>query len=230
MSSSVQKHFAHIAHAYDRANRILSLGRDHAWRQRMIGAVAAARAPRVLDLCAGTLECTLALLERFPDARVTAIDFSREMLALGVEKLPARVRPQVETVCVDAAEVDFPASSFDVVLCAWGMRNLTDKARAARKVRSWLAPSGQFLVLDFFRPTRLAERALFSIAGVWLIPLVGGAVTGDCAAYRYLVRSIREGQCVDEFAGFLGQNGFHIRRIARLSPGPCALVIAQAPG
>lgn len=230
MDASVQQHFARIAHAYDRANAVLSLMRDRAWRRRLIDAIARAPAPRILDLCAGTLECTLAALARFPDATVTAVDFSREMLALGEAKLPQAARPRVDIRCADALAIGFPPSSFDAVLCAWGIRNLADKEGIVRRIRGWLRPMGQLLVLDFFRPTQPLEKALFSLFGEHLVPAIGGVITGDAAAYRYLVRSIREGQCVGEFAGFLGQCGFRIQRIRRFSVGPCALVVATPAG
>ena len=81
----VQAMFSDIAPGYDRANRIMSMGTDVRWRRRAIRGLLA-RGPdhaHVLDLCAGTLDASMEVLHHYPNATVTAGDFSAGMLAAG---------------------------------------------------------------------------------------------------------------------------------------------------
>ena len=72
--------FSRFAPSYDRVNHLLSLGMDYGWRELAVDAIERKAPLRILDLCAGTLACTRAALNRFPDARVTAVDFCQTML------------------------------------------------------------------------------------------------------------------------------------------------------
>ena len=46
------------------------------------------------------------------------------------------------------------------------------------------------MVLDFFRPRRAVTRAVQALYNQRVLPLVGGVVSGDRSAYRYLADSI----------------------------------------
>ena len=73
---SVRAMFDRIAPTYDLLNRVMSVGRDQAWRERAVSVLNASAPPGpILDLCAGTLDLTHLVSRARPSAKVTACDF-----------------------------------------------------------------------------------------------------------------------------------------------------------
>ena len=80
--------FDAIAGRYDFLNHLLSAGIDRRWRRRAIDALSLQGGERVLDLCTGTADLAIAAFTGTPAAgRVVGIDFAREMLRVGRQKL-----------------------------------------------------------------------------------------------------------------------------------------------
>ncbi len=165
--------FSDIAGRYDRINRLLSLGRDRAWRERVI-----ARLPegRLLDLGAGTGAANRSLGSR----RVVALDPAREMLALNAA--PARV--------VGVGEhLPFRDGSFDAVFSAYVFRNLDSVPATLGEIARVLRPGGKAGVVGLGRPRGAAARRLHRIGTATVLPLVG-LVAGAREEYTYLHRSL----------------------------------------
>lgn len=208
MSREIQAVFSRIAVTYDRANRIISLGRDRAWRQRAVSLLAGdGFAPeRVLDVCAGTGDFTLALKERFPEALVELLDGSETMLDLAREKLKGRAGASFTTG--DALNIPFPSMAFDALLCGFGWRNLDSPVQGLEEMARVLRPGGRVCILDVFRPARPFLRILFHSVVKWAVPIMGGMVSGNPRAYRYLTESAegflsaREAVALMQHAGF----------------------------
>src|SRR5919112_2062229 len=79
--------FDAIAPRYDFLNRVLSAGLDQRWRAQAIAALRLQPADVLLDVCTGTADVALAALaSSAPPGRVVGVDFSREMLRLGLLK------------------------------------------------------------------------------------------------------------------------------------------------
>lgn len=224
---NIEGMFSTIAPTYDKLNRWLSFSRDHRWRQRAIQAVTAQRDLRVLDLCAGTLDMTLTLLQRFPHAQATAVDFSQAMLDHGRTKIPFRLQPQVELRREDALRLSLPAARYHAVLCAFGMRNLPDQVRALREIRRVLIPGGELVILEFFQPTTRAARLFAQTYGRYCIPLLGGLVSKHRAAYEYLRDSTAAFYPVPAYRALLQQEGFTVRNTRALSGGIAYIIDAQ---
>ena len=206
--ASIRDTFERIAPSYDRVNGILTFSLVKKYRRKLVYAIKPRAQLRVLDLCAGTLECTLEVLRQFPDASVVAVDFSGAMLERGLKKIPSPKFSQVSTICSDVLKINLPKNSFDVIICAWGIRNLEDKDLILQKAREWLSPGGQLIVLDIFKPNKFLKKCFFNSIGMHLVPLIGGFFAGDRAAYSYLIRSINENLSAEEFAALLTQEGF----------------------
>ncbi|HPM41357.1 MAG TPA: class I SAM-dependent methyltransferase, partial [bacterium] len=182
MKNPVKEIFDRIAPRYDRVNGLLTLRRVGAMRRRLVSEIPHRPNLRVLDLCAGTLECSKEVFARFPDAHVTAVDISGEMLRVGFGKLNAKERERIRVVQGDVLGAELPAGSFDAALCAWGIRNVEDRGLLLRRVRSWLAPGGRLLVLELFRPKGALGRFFLKTVGGLAIPLVGALAAGESSA------------------------------------------------
>jgi ubiquinone/menaquinone biosynthesis methyltransferase len=218
--------FDRIAGRYDRANRIMSAGVDVLWRRKAIKALLAGLgdSPRVLDLGAGTLDGSLEIVRRCRGAQVFAADFARNMLVLG------RAKPGADRVAVQVADghfLPYRGDAFDAAFSAFCVRNLRDLPRGMAELRRTVRPSGRIAILEFFRPAR--RRPFWDgFYNARVLPLLGRAVTGDAAAYRYLPESIAAFVSRAEFEEQLRAVGFASVRGHDLFPaGVASLVLAE---
>jgi ubiquinone/menaquinone biosynthesis methyltransferase len=216
--------FERIAPTYDLLNGLLSAGIDRRWRARAIRDAALAPPGAALDLCAGTMDLTALLAKARPGQRVVAVDFSPAMLHAGKYKAPG-----VEIVVADATDLPFDDASFSLVTCGFGMRNLGDTALGAREILRVLRPGGLFVTLELFRPESLATRAFHLAYARAVLPAVGGLVSGDRSAYRYLARSMAGFLSREEYERELVDVGFHDVSGADLTLGIASVVRARAP-
>ncbi|MGD8861678.1 MAG: ubiquinone/menaquinone biosynthesis methyltransferase [Myxococcales bacterium] len=218
---AVQGMFDRISPTYDLLNRLLSFGIDRSWRKRALSALEEGlpHGP-VLDSCAGTMDLAAAVGERLGAGRVVAADFSREMLVAGRQK----VGPETRVTVADAMNLPFGQGSFAGMTCAFGMRNLADPERGIAEALRVLRPGGRFVVLEFFRPTRLTTRAFHAFYGRGLLPLVGRLVSGDGEAYGYLSDSMRGFLTRGEFSQAMGRAGFRDVGSADLTLGIASLI------
>jgi ubiquinone/menaquinone biosynthesis methyltransferase len=221
MSAEIHKMFDSIAPTYDALNRVLSIGIDQGWRRRAVASLGSIRGRRVLDICAGTLDLTQ--LAQAAGATVVATDFAQNMLQRG----RAKVAPETELVCADAMRLPFPEESFDGALNGFGLRNLDDPRRGLAEARRVLKPGARLVVLDFFRPRRAVTRAVQAIYNRRVLPLVGGLVSGERDAYRYLADSIDRFVTREEAQRLAIDAGFHRVWGEDLTAGIAALLICE---
>lgn len=202
--------FGNIAESYDAFNILSSLGIDRLWRRAAVRAARVTRGIRVLDLCAGTGDLTLALAKRGLAREVVGTDFSPEMLAVA-EKKAARPKGG-SSVCfsvADAQLLPFADSAFDVVTVAFGVRNLPDRAANFREVYRVLKPGGRYVILEFSRPPFGPWRVFYHFYLRNVIPRLGGTLSGgDRESFQYLNDSILRFPSQPELSAELRKAGF----------------------
>ncbi len=178
--------FSAIAREYSCMSGILSFGRDIPWKRDMVADLPEFKAPRCLDLACGNGDLTKFLLDRYPQARIVALDLTRPMLDI------ARTRffggPAIEFIEADMTETGLPAESFDIITVGYGIRNAPTLAGALEEIARLLKPGGTVAVLDFSRWDRLdwVELALLRLwGGMW-----GLIRSGNPDTYGYIADSL----------------------------------------
>jgi len=226
-SRYVRTLFSDIAGGYDRLNHILSLNVDRYWRRavaREFRDVLARPAARVLDLCCGTGDLAIAMARQGP-AQIIASDFAHPMLTLAQQKLPAlpNGRPTPALAEADALHLPFPDSSFDLVTCAFGFRNLANYDRGLEEIRRVLRPGGEVGILEFSEPGGRWLAPFYSFYFHRVLPTIGGWLTGAGGAYRYLATSVDRFPKNEEFTRWMQSANFDAVRMRKLTGGIAVL-------
>lgn len=228
----VWKMFDRIAHRYDLLNRSLSFGQDTAWRKRLRRHLPTDRALRVVDLATGTADQILFLLDGPADiSEAKGYDLSEEMLEHGREKI--RARKLTDTVSLhtgDAMASPAPDASADVVTISFGIRNVLDVPTALTDMKRILVPGGKVLILECSVPANPLIRWGYLLYFRYLLPTLGGWVSGDRAAYRYLNQTVETFPCGEDFCLLMRDAGFEEVRAEPLTFGVATLYIGTKPG
>jgi demethylmenaquinone methyltransferase / 2-methoxy-6-polyprenyl-1,4-benzoquinol methylase len=222
-AGKVRAMFDRIAPGYDRANTVLSFGRDRAWRRRAAEAAALAAGGSALDIACGTGQLTLELRDRVgPRGRVVGLDFSERMLAVA-----RGANPSIEWVRGDATALPFDDSSFDAATTAFGLRNLDDPQKALAEMRRVVRPRGSLVVLEFLRPPRGPWGAGYAFYLRHALPRLGGWVAGDREAYRYLGDTVDSYLTGEQLLELASRSGWDSPQLLRLNLGTVGLIRSQ---
>jgi demethylmenaquinone methyltransferase / 2-methoxy-6-polyprenyl-1,4-benzoquinol methylase len=214
--------FNRIAGRYDIANHLLSGGCDFLWRKRAAEIVARWDPRCILDLATGSGDLALTLQRTLPRSKITAADFSAEMLAL------ARRKGVCDTIVADALELPFASQAFDSVTVAFGLRNMRDWAAALCEMRRVLTSNGHLLVLDFSLPRNAALRTLYRFYLHQILPRICSIITGNTTAYEYLGASIENFPRDRAMCDLIDANGFQNAQAELLTGGIVAVYTADA--
>jgi demethylmenaquinone methyltransferase/2-methoxy-6-polyprenyl-1,4-benzoquinol methylase len=216
----VRAMFDRIAPRYDRANTVLSLGRDRAWRRRAADAAAAPVGGAALDIACGSGQLTRELRKHVGHAgRVVGLDFSDRMLAVA-----RAAHPAIEWVQGDATNLPFEDSSFDAATIAFGLRNLAHPEKGLSEMRRVLRPGGRMVVLEFLHPPRGPAGRTYELYLRHALPRLGGWLTGDREAYRYLSDTVDTYLTGEQLLELVDSAGWGRPRLWRLNIGTVGLV------
>ncbi|MBI4213957.1 MAG: ubiquinone/menaquinone biosynthesis methyltransferase [Chloroflexi bacterium] len=218
--------FDRVASRYDLVNDVMSLGQHRRWR-RFAARVSQPAGTSVLDLATGTGDLAIQF-ERAGAQLVVGVDFSQSMLLAAQQKFRRKKSgAALELVQADVLRLPFPNESFDRVSSAFLLRNLSDLGAGLAEMRRVLKPAGWVIALEVTHPP---SNALGGLAGWWfqqVVPVIGGALSGEWAAYRYLPASLGPLPTAVELATMLRSVGFRNVRFNRLGFGSVTVHIGQ---
>lgn len=201
--------FDAIASRYDFVNSVLSFGLHHVWRKRIRQEMPKGNALKVLDLATGTGDVALELVKSPNVQKVTGIDLSEEMLAVGRTKIAAQgLDKKIEMLTGNAQDLKFSDQSFDATTMSFGIRNVPDVVACLRECHRVLKPGGRTLVMEFGLPKSRIVRFghLFYLRNV--LPFLGNMLTGHDFAYSYLNKTIETFPYGEDFLALMRQAGF----------------------
>jgi demethylmenaquinone methyltransferase/2-methoxy-6-polyprenyl-1,4-benzoquinol methylase len=231
-AEKVRSMFGAIAHAYDLNNRLHSFGRDQAWRRAAVRMASVRPTDHVLDAACGTGDLSRAFADAGA-ARVVGLDFTPRMLEIARAKRPPRpgVAATVEYVEGDATALPFADASFDIVSIAFGIRNVTEPARALREFRRVLRPGGRLVVLEFGRPRPAPVEWLNDFYCSVVMPRTASLLARDrSGAYRYLPRSVSTFLTREQMIDAVSTAGFTGVRSRAMTFGVCVCYLGVVPG
>ncbi|MHC4841543.1 MAG: bifunctional demethylmenaquinone methyltransferase/2-methoxy-6-polyprenyl-1,4-benzoquinol methylase UbiE [Planctomycetota bacterium] len=221
--------FGDIAGRYDLLNRIISGGRDQAWRRKAVRMAKMAGGEVVLDVCCGTgdLALVMAVADKTP-SRVVASDFTPEMLVIAAEKADKAGLP-LDFCVADALCLPFSDASFDVVSVGYGVRNFQDIDQGLAELARVLKPDGRLVILEC--TPRKGLIGWFANTYInRIVPFVGNLLTkSKSRAYSYLADSIQVFPDASTLAEKLENVGMENVHFKKLNLGTMAIHVATKP-
>ncbi len=214
---NVRRMFARIAARYDLINRLMTAGQDRRWRRQVIRLARLQPGDSLLDLGAGTGDLAFEALRQQPQARVFAVDFTLEMMRLGQR------RGTLPWSSADALCLPFPEAAFDAVVSGFLLRNVVAVQKALQEQYRVLKPGGRIVVLDTTRPRRSWLSPLIWMHLHFVIPVLGGLISGQPEAYRYLPASTENFLTAEQLAAHMAVAGFRNIAFRRWMLGTIAI-------
>lgn len=217
--------FRSVARRYDLMNDLMSLGVHRIWKQFAIGSMNLRPGQWVLDVAGGSGDMAASAAARVGrEGHVVLSDINEAMLDVGRGRLSDRgIAGNVDFVRADAEQLPFASDSFNGVVIAFGLRNVTHIDRALQSMSRVLKPGGCLVVLEFSRVTVEPLRRVYDAYSFNVLPVLGRLVAKDEDSYRYLAESIRRHPDQETLKRMMEQAGFERVRYYNLSAGIVAV-------
>ena len=226
----VQEMFDNIAPTYDTLNHVLSMNVDKLWRRHALKEIVDGTPQRILDVACGTGDSTISIAKAAGEgSEVTGVDISEGMMALVQGKAEkAGVAGRIGLAVADGEALPYADGTFDRVTCAFGIRNFEHKEQGLSEFRRVLKPGGKVVILELSVPQNRVVRWAYDLYFTHLLPAIGGVVSGDKAAYRYLPASVHRFPAPQEFCRMMELAGFTGVRCRTFTGGLCRMFVGEA--
>lgn len=183
--NSIHNMFASIASSYDVANSVLTFGLDSYWRKKLIRLSEVSPDAHVLDCATGTGKLAFEFLNSLNSkGRVVGIDFCQEMLDQ-IKDHPAQIQFQK----ADVLSLPFADQTFNITSIAYGLRNLSDYKKGLAEMARVTKSKSYVMVLETGKPSASIIAPFLSLYMRVIIPILGGLISGNTSAYKYLHKS-----------------------------------------
>ena len=226
--------FDQIASTYDLANRVLSFGIDITWRKKgcdkAFEYLAQKEVEQITDVATGTGDLLLhwktqAEKNGVNVQKFVGIDPSTGMLEVARKKVDF-----AEFLEGKAQDLPLEDESCEIISISYGIRNVVDRVEALQEFFRVLKPGGMVVILEF---TKQEKGGLLSpLVDLYMkkiLPAIGGLVSKNYAAYKYLPDSIEEFLTTKMLINELEEAGFEHRYSKSFSMGISTLIVAQKP-
>jgi demethylmenaquinone methyltransferase/2-methoxy-6-polyprenyl-1,4-benzoquinol methylase len=217
--------FDRVARRYDLVNTVLSGGTDAGWRRRAARATGLVAGGSALDVACGSGKLTARLTQiAGAGGRVVGLDFSPKML-----EVARRDHPGIEFIEGDALNLPFDDASFDASTIAFGLRNLANPVRGLSEMLRVVRPGGRAVVLEFVRPPKGPVGGAYRLYLRNVLPAIGGALSGQPSAYRYLSNTVDSYRTPDELRAMAAAAGWTLISYEGLAMGTVGVLSGLHP-
>jgi demethylmenaquinone methyltransferase/2-methoxy-6-polyprenyl-1,4-benzoquinol methylase len=223
----IVKYFSEIAVRYDLVNHVLSFHCDRLWRRKLVRLAEFEPGMTLMDLCTGTGDLLVAANRVCPECRLTGLDLTQAMLDLAQVKM-AKAGIEGELVCGDAVSVPCPDQTYDRVTIGFGLRNFEDPMAGLVEMHRILKPGARVLILEFAPAPKGLFGAVYGVYLRYIIPVLGGLITGSRQAYSHLSTSIEGFFAPSHMVQAMGKAGFQTIQAVPLSGGIAYIYIGTA--
>ena len=225
----VREMFDNIAPTYDRLNHIMSMNVDKLWRRHALKEIVDGTPQRILDVACGTGDSTVSIAKAAAEgSEIIGADISEGMMALVKGKAEkAGVSGRISLQVADGEALPYGDGAFDRVTCAFGIRNFEHKEKGLSEFLRVLKPGGKAVILELSVPQNRLVRGAYDLYFLHILPRIGGAVSGDRAAYRYLPASVHHFPAPKEFCRMMEAAGFRAVRCRTFTFGLCRMYVGE---
>jgi demethylmenaquinone methyltransferase/2-methoxy-6-polyprenyl-1,4-benzoquinol methylase len=214
--------FHSVAQKYDVMNDVMSAGMHRVWKQFALDTSGVKAGDSVLDIAGGSGDLSKLFAKKVgPTGEVVLTDINASMLSVGRDRM-LDVGLNVPAMQCNAEQLPFADQSFDCVIVAFGLRNMTHKDIALKEMQRVLKVGGRLLVLEFSKVWQPLEK-LYDIYSFKLLPLMGKWIAKDADSYQYLAESIRMHPDQETLKQMMLDAGFNRVDYYNLSAGVVAL-------
>ena len=224
--------FDDIASTYDKANRVLSMGIDIQWRKKgcdkAFEILGKKELRQITDVATGTGDLLIYWKEQAQKNGVTIEKYVGVDPSVGMLEVARSKVDFAEFIEGKAQELPIFDESTDVISISYGIRNVVDRVEALQEFNRALKPGGLVVILEFTKQERrgLVDKVVdFGMKNV--LPRVGGFISKNYEAYKYLPASIEEFLTTEMLAKELEEAGFEMKYTKSFSMGISTLLIAQ---
>lgn len=229
-TEQVREMFDNIAPAYDRLNRLMSLGQDGRWRRTAVDMVAAASPRRIIDIATGTGDFAISLARAIEGCEVAGLDLSEGMIAIGRDKVTAAgLSGRIDLQAGDCLAPPASIGRADAVTVAFGVRNFAELAAGYRSMYNLLNPGGTLCVIELSVPSSPLVKPFYNLYTGVIIPAMGRLISKDTRAYSYLPESIAAVPRGRRMLALMEQAGFENTQYKTLTLGVCTIYTGRRP-
>lgn len=218
----VGKVFHSVAQKYDVMNDVMSAGMHRLWKRFAIDTSGVKAGDSVLDIAGGSGDLTKLFSKKVGSSgNVILTDINASMLAVGRDRM-IDAGLNTPTAQCNAEQLPFKDESFDCVIVAFGLRNMTHKDIALAEMQRVLKVGGRLLVLEFSKVWSPLQKA-YDAYSFKLLPFMGKLIAKDAESYEYLAESIRMHPDQETLKTMMEEAGLNKVDYYNLSAGVVAL-------
>ncbi len=218
--------FENIAHRYDFMNTLLSFRRHKSWRDFTMKKMNVSKGNTALDVACGTADWTIALAKASETGSVVGLDFSQNMLEVGIKKVRDKgLDKQIELIQGNAMELPFSDSTFDYATIGFALRNVPDIEVVLSEMLRVVKPGGKVVSLELSKPNWPPFRKLYYFYFYHLLPILGKVFAGHYEQYAWLPESLTNFPDQQELANIFQRVGMDKVEVYPLTGGIAAVHI-----
>ncbi|MFD2925810.1 demethylmenaquinone methyltransferase [Halobacillus naozhouensis] len=220
--------FERIYKRYDRMNSIISFQQHRLWRKDVMKRMNVSKGDHTLDVCCGTGDWTMALADEVgPSGKVIGLDFSVNMLSVGIKKKLQCKMKHVEFEHGNAMELPFDDDQFDYVTIGFGLRNVPDYLQVLKEMHRVVKPGGKVVCLETSQPENPVFKRLYYFYFRNIMPLFGKLFAKSYQEYSWLHESAKDFPGKDALAAMFKQAGMTNVKVKSFTGGVAAMHLGE---